>query len=163
MTTFREPPARRRHNWLLAVTVAGTLTLSGVLWLTAAGNLAATGTRIAGLESQRATLAERRARALVAHAQATDPWRLEVRARELGFVPPESVAFVAVTQPGGAGPADVVRLDSPLGVYLSREGLTLPSTAPHALEPGGVLVAADEPLFPEGATLAMAQETGIQP
>jgi hypothetical protein len=123
------------------------LVLTGMTWLTAAGNLAATGTRIADLEASREALGERRARALISHAAATDPRRLETRANELGFGPPEAVEFVPVTLPGPGTEAQVVRGDSPLGVFLARDGEHVPALAAAAHEIGAVLVASQEPAY----------------
>ena len=134
----------RRRKWSAILTTAISATLAGVVWLTVAGNLAATGTRIADLESKREALTERRARALVAHAGATDPRRLEVRAAELGFRPPEAVSFVPVTYPiGHPASSEAVRSESPLGVFLARDGKSVPRVAVGAPEVGGVLVSSD--------------------
>ncbi len=133
--TARSTP--RRRVIMMSACAAATLTAAGLFWLTAAGNLAATGTRIARLEVRREALQERRSRALVAHALATDPRAVEARARNLGFGPPSAVEYIAAPSTSGAGAAGLgVRPHSPLGVLLAREHGATPAQpdAPGVVE-----------------------------
>jgi hypothetical protein len=152
-------PRSRLHGWLTLLGVAGGLTAAGMIWLTAAGTLSATGTRIANLESERVQLVERRSRALVAHAAATDPLHLESRARALGFGPPEAVSFLTVPAHLSHLRADAVLEDSPLGLLLAGGGVRVERLTARPPEPGGVVIAtAANPS--DGGPVAMAGAGG---
>ena len=116
---IQETGTRRRRAGVVLGTIT-ILTVAGILRLTAAGNLAATGTRIANLEDQRETLRLRRARALADYSFVTDPARLEARAIELGFGPPDHVEFFAA-DPAILGRAPDIAPRSPLGLLTSGE------------------------------------------
>jgi hypothetical protein len=144
-STIMSSNPRSRPSATLAAAGAA-LTVAAVLWLTAAGNLSATGTRIARLEAERTGLAERRARALVAYAAATDPTRLEKRAREMGFKPADEVTFLPVSVPELHRDP---RLDpnSPLGLLTASGPATTPTqlgaeAAAAGLPPAGELALA---------------------
>jgi hypothetical protein len=59
---------------------------------------------------------ERRAIALVAYAAATDPRRLEMRARALGLGPAPATETLALVGEPGTAPAALVASDSPLAM-----------------------------------------------
>lgn len=82
--------------WIRIVVAAVALTLAGLLWLHQNSVLDATGRRIFEMEAQRQVLLERRAALLVAHAAATDPRHLDVRARQLGFGSAQDVEYVGI-------------------------------------------------------------------
>lgn len=100
---------------LIAVAV---LMSAGLLWLHQSSVLATTGERIYSLDLERRALLERRSAGLVAYAAATDPLRLEARARALGFAPTRDVEALVV--PASRDPEQViaggVAADSPLGI-----------------------------------------------
>ena len=97
-------------------------TIAGLLWLGLAGKQAAIGRHIASLDSERRDLLERRVVALLDHAEATSPERLEARAEALGFVRHAPVVHVpvhdalALTGPSGVDePLTISRRLAPVG------------------------------------------------
>jgi hypothetical protein len=120
----------RTQRAVLALGTITTLIAGGLLWLTVAGDLSATGRRIADLEHARQELKLRRAHALSEHAYITDPARLEERARELGFRPPDHVEFLTA-DPSILGRAPEILPHSPLSVLTARERHVTP-TQPDA-------------------------------
>jgi hypothetical protein len=81
----------------LPLTVAGVaLTLASLAWLSQSSALTATGTRIYRLEQERQALQLRRAAVYGAYADATNPHRLEERARALGLGPMPAADVVQV-------------------------------------------------------------------
>jgi hypothetical protein len=124
------PGLTRTQRAGLALGAVITLLAAGLVWLTVAGDLAATGRRIAELEHTRQELKLRRAHALSEHALITDPARLEERARELGFRPPDHVEFLSA-DPAILGRAPEILPHSPLSVLTAREREVTP-TQPDA-------------------------------
>ena len=98
---------------LIAVCV---LMCAGLLWLHQSSVLATTGERIYSLDLERQALLERRSVGLVAYAAATDPLRLEARARALGFAPTRDVEALVVPLSPDSLAAGGVPIDSPLGI-----------------------------------------------
>lgn len=103
--------ARLGSLWLPALTL-----IAGLAWLSLTSALAAEGRRIADLEEEHASLLERRARALTAHAAATDPRALEARALALGFGPGAAVETIGVDARLLAAPAQAGDPGSPLDI-----------------------------------------------
>jgi hypothetical protein len=125
-----QQPTKRGRRALTAAALTAALTLAALLRLTAAGDLAATGTRIAALEEQRESLRLRRARALAEHVAVTDPARLEARALAMGFGPPDHIEFF-VADPAILGMAPDIGPRSPLGMLTISERALTP-TQPDA-------------------------------
>jgi hypothetical protein len=98
---------------LIAVAV---LMSAGLLWLHQSSVLATTGERIYSLDVERQALLERRSSGLVAYAAATDPLRLEARARALGFAPTRDVEVLVVPLRPDSVVAGGFSADSPLGI-----------------------------------------------
>jgi hypothetical protein len=96
-------PTTANPTLLVACAMVAVLAAAGLLWLQQSSALATTGQRIWSLDRERQALLERRSEALLAYAAATDPARLEARARALGFAPVGQTQVLAVPSfPAGA-------------------------------------------------------------
>jgi hypothetical protein len=155
-------PAKRVPNGLVAAAALAIVTVSvmaaGLLWLTVAGDLAAAGRRIADLEHHSQELKLRRAHALAEHASITDPARLEERALELGFRPPDHVEFLSA-DPAILGRAPDILPHSPLHVLTARERDVTPTQPGADGVVGRLLSAGARP----AAALEAERQTGARP
>jgi hypothetical protein len=101
---------------LLGLAAVAAVTCASALWLHQSSLLATTGQRIYELDLERQALMERRAAALVAYAAATDPRRLEDRARALGLAPSPATEPLVMLPGVEVPPEPVVAADSPLAI-----------------------------------------------
>jgi hypothetical protein len=126
VTSATSRPWRRQP--VVAVLIAVLLTGAGLLSLTQSDALTATGRRIALLQDERSNLLEQRSEALLDFASATDPRALEVRAHDLGFEAPSTIAYVALSESASSnGLAWDARPSSPLAILRDAA-----QTTPHA-------------------------------
>jgi hypothetical protein len=138
---------------LIGSVAVAALTCAGLLWLNQSSALATTGQRIFELDRERRALLERRAEALVAYAAATDPLRLEARARAMGFGPTHDVAVLPVEGLPADAELAVVAPDSPLaltgGAHVAAEAAA-PSLSERLLSVGLNQASADSRGLPTG-------------
>ncbi len=126
----KHPSLRGRGVWLYFVMGVTISVFAGLLWLQQSASLAAAGRRIFALETRRQELVERRSALLLRYTAATDPHRLETRAREMGFGPSDSVLRLPVASRGiPEGQSGLAVMSGPIGLYHAGHKIGEPAQA----------------------------------
>ena len=107
-------PASAKSLGLVLITSLVMIVVCGLLFLSQTSQLAATGRHISDLEDERQALLERRVRALMRHAEASNPIRLQERAEEMGYMRNDRVELVPASDEEALRFASQQSLEQPL-------------------------------------------------